>query len=635
MLIGTAAVLVKHVLTPHTVILSWKRKYIKLMLTGILCVFSILLVFTSSDLLNRIPEFKESNPPTSDPWNSNSSEITVTFKTLVDFRSLRVHTYPEYPFTVKMKGYVYNKLPWGRTITLQPTTTLPSNQQIMIYFTNVNGFISQKYGGEHLVELTTLNPEITSVHPEENDSPIQSSQTILVDLSTNSGFENEWRVESDPTHAFLVGQYSSKQLTITPLTPLKQATNYSLQLIRIPVVLQKKDGEVISKGIPQIKKTLTYTTIHPPFIEKITPQGIGANPNQDIEIVFDQEMDRKTVELALKISPEIEKKLSWNASSSALTITHTQLQKNTSYSITLGNGILTKNGGKLDSDTRFSFTTAGPLTMIGSVPQNETELDGVSNSIELIFDQDISPDIGTSITISPSTTFTSTISLNKLTLTPETPLVFDTRYTITIPQGIAGIYGNDSEKNQYLSFTTKPNETTLPVPYFKQQEAFTCNIAAARMLLAYKGVTVDEKQIVSHIGLGGKRGSGNPNTGYIDDYGTYWDAIKKGIAAYRPSRILTTGKLSEIITEIQKGNPVMIWGQNGWSDPHDISWTTPEGTHIKAINGMHSSVVKGYRGSSQDPTHIVLNDPWRGQYAIETKEFMRRWSFLSVALTID
>ena len=79
----------------------------------------------------------------------------------------------------------------------------------------------------------------------------------------------------------------------------------------------------------------------------------------------------------------------------------------------------------------------------------------------------------------------------------------------------------------------------------------------------------------------------------------------------------------------------MIWGQNGWSDPHEISWTSTTGEFIRAINGMHSSVVTGFKGTPDNPTEIYLNDPWRGQYTIATSEFLRRWGYFSVALSLD
>lgn len=179
------------------------------------------------------------------------------------------------------------------------------------------------------------------------------------------------------------------------------------------------------------------------------------------------------------------------------------------------------------------------------------------------------------------------------------------------------------------------SEVNLKVPFFKQEEDFTCNIAAARQLLAYRGVALPEQQLKSDIGSTGSRGNGNPYEVHVPDYGTYWDPVLRGVSKYRPARLFKEWNLKDLIGEIQKGNPVMIWGQNGWSDPHEISWTNPDRTFVYAINGMHSSVARGFRGPSENPTHILLNDPWRGVYWIPTAEFLRRWNFFKVALVVD
>jgi hypothetical protein len=50
---------------------------------------------------------------------------------------------------------------------------------------------------------------------------------------------------------------------------------------------------------------------------------------------------------------------------------------------------------------------------------------------------------------------------------------------------------------------------------------------------------------------------------------------------------------------------------------------------------MHSTVVRGFSGPENNPTQIYLNDPWRGQYAVSTAEFMRRWSYFLMAMVVD
>jgi len=86
---------------------------------------------------------------------------------------------------------------------------------------------------------------------------------------------------------------------------------------------------------------------------------------------------------------------------------------------------------------------------------------------------------------------------------------------------------------------------------------------------------------------------------------------------------------SALVQEVRKGNPVIILWQNGWSTPTNISWNTPEGKRIYAINGTHAGVVVGYKGPSASPTSIIVQDPWyrggsRRTYSISS--FNSLWS---------
>jgi uncharacterized protein YvpB len=222
-----------------------------------------------------------------------------------------------------------------------------------------------------------------------------------------------------------------------------------------------------------------------------------------------------------------------------------------------------------------------------------------------------------------------------MTFYPDKLLSFGTEYQIRLKAGIKSVNGSDSASEYGFSFTTAPEEFSIKMPYYRQETAFTCNIAAARMLLAFRGINISENGLKTEIGTSGSRGNGNPHLGYTAEYGTYWEPVAKTVSKYRPYRLFENWTLSELLREIVKGNPVMIWGQNGWSDPHEISWTNPDGTRIYAINGMHSYVVRGFVGTQADPTEILVNDPWRGITSISTAEFIRRWNYFKTALVLD
>lgn len=406
-----------------------------------------------------------------------------------------------------------------------------------------------------------------------------------------------------------------------------------MTIFHTPIVYRLDNNEKIQTLKPKIKRILRFTTVQPALLTSIEPQGSGINPETDVRIIFDESMDRQSTIEHLTITGEIEFTPLWDSQGKILTLKHKSFTKDTDYILVIKKGVKTAAGGMMEADITTQFRTAGPVVVTQMDPLNSATDVSNTQPVTLTFDQPVPRNIVNYITFTPAITATVSAAGRTVTFFPSTPLVYETNYSVTVKTGAPSIYGLPSSYDQIFSFTITP--PALTVPYFEQEAPFTCNMAAVRMLLAYRGVEVTEQKLIDVIGLGGKRGSGNPYKGYIDDYGTYWDAVARGVDKYRPTRIIKGGKLADIITEIKKGNPVMTWGQNGWSDPYDISWTATDGTFIKAINGMHSAVVRGYTGSDSNPTELLLNDPWRGQYALDTKEFMRRWGYFGVAMVVD
>jgi uncharacterized protein YvpB len=94
------------------------------------------------------------------------------------------------------------------------------------------------------------------------------------------------------------------------------------------------------------------------------------------------------------------------------------------------------------------------------------------------------------------------------------------------------------------------------------------------------------------------------------------------------NQIYTGWSISGLAKEVEKGNPAVIWGQNGWASPTWKSWDSPTG-HVDALNGMHSEVVIGFIGSSDNPTHIITNDPWRGRRTLTVGQFLGSWNYFN------
>lgn len=185
--------------------------------------------------------------------------------------------------------------------------------------------------------------------------------------------------------------------------------------------------------------------------------------------------------------------------------------------------------------------------------------------------------------------------------------------------------------------------TVLPIIFDAQDHALSCEVAALKMALAYRGVTVSEADLIRSVGtdatpkrkVNGVTVWGDPDEAFVgnidgamlvDGYGVYWGPIARTARAFRraePFQGWTPGQLAHAI---QDGNPVIVWGYL-WGGKQ-TSWQTPGGKIVRAVTREHVFVVNGFRGSADSPEGFFLVDPIYGRRYYALDEFMQRWDSL-------
>jgi uncharacterized protein YvpB len=581
------------------------------------------------------PKVITSNPLPHKVLNSFSKPIEIEFSAPVDYRKLTIYINPKVPLTKQYEKY-FSILPYGRKIEIQPNISIMPNQKIMIYFSNISSPLSNKFGSEYLLELfSPLSPQVIKVEPENQNQDINPDTSISYTLSDLVGPFVSWDAEVIPNQKFLL-KSESKKITINFEKPLIQGSDYQVKLYQTPVIYEIKSGKILETGEKLLINTIKFSTTKAPFVSDFEPTGDHVIPNQPIKILFDKPMNPDSVMSNISISPQTTGDYTWSQEETELTFHPANLNKNTDYTVLIKSGVLSKTGGKLTQDLTYHFKTLGPVKVTYSYPIDTNTNVSINTPISVKFDQEVSSiSAQNKFITNPEIKGSFTWNNNTMIFKPALPLDYSSNYSYKITTGIISINGQNSTDENTYKFTTAPNEFVLKVPMYMQNQLNTCNIAVARMLLAYRGINISEDDLINQIGTSGSRGTGNPHIGFVPDYGTYWEPIVKAVTKYRRNRLFTNWNLKDLLNEINHGNPVMIWGQNGWSDPHDISWTLPDLTYIRAINGMHSSAVIGFRGPSDNPTDIIINDPWRGYSTIPLAEFTRRWSYFKTALIID
>ncbi len=183
----------------------------------------------------------------------------------------------------------------------------------------------------------------------------------------------------------------------------------------------------------------------------------------------------------------------------------------------------------------------------------------------------------------------------------------------------------------------------LEVAFHRQEHALSCEVAALRMALLYRGFNVTENELISQLPISDpdprnlkENTWGDPNLGFVGNingrmpntgYGVYEQPIYDLASKYSSARIITNGTIADLTTELSKGNPVVVWGVIGTGK--DISWQTPEGKIITAKLDEHARTLIGFTGSSDNPKLMILLDPIYGEIRLSISAFQKNWEMLA------
>ncbi len=219
-------------------------------------------------------------------------------------------------------------------------------------------------------------------------------------------------------------------------------------------------------------------------------------------------------------------------------------------------------------------TSEKTIAVLGIFPGDSWTGVGVDQPIRIQFNQEVNKESAEShIAISPVTHGTFGWDGKTLEFRPVNEWLFNNKYTVYISPGIRGLSGTESTYGYSMAFTTQEKITRLAVPTYLQEYALSCEAAALRMALAYRGVSVSEDELLTKLGTDptNKNGSvwGNPYVGFVGNvrgkqmtrgYGVYWEPITRVARSYRHAESFTGGNISKLTEMVQRQHPVIIWG---------------------------------------------------------------------------
>lgn len=532
----------------------------------------------------------------------------------------------------------------ARTLVFTPEITLAPETEYKISINSVRNALTPQAKAYPINYIFSTPPvsTVSSVSPGQEDilAP-DAAWTVMLDSPNDSLASFEFVFEPEVVFKEEVNN-DKTSYTITPSELLKQGTDYQLIIYKRNVQYFIGTNDVAFQSDPEEVFAGSWKTREAPGIVSFSPTGTGIRKGTEISIEFSESMDRESVFLGLNADPTLTGLWSANGENTIFT-NYSTLTFGVQYSITIEAGVQTSSGGYLEEEAEYQFTTLGSVRATRFSPSNAATGASIGSTVQISFDQNVDHFSAESLfSISPSVDGSFSWNGNTMIFDPTDAFDFNTSYSVSIESGVVSVEALNSAESYSFSFTTELSQTKLAVVFHRQERPLSCEAATLVMALRYKGVSISESTLIDQIGIDPTPHEngvwGNPHIAFVGDYygrqsttgyGVYWQPIARVGNLYRTSRWFTGGTIQDLTTEIQNGNPVIVWGNAGSGTR--VDWKTSDGDNVIAINGEHTRVVTGFVGPAENPTSIIVLDPLYGEKYYTTSAFESNWSILGKA----
>jgi uncharacterized protein YfaS (alpha-2-macroglobulin family) len=309
---------------------------------------------------------------------------------------------------------------------------------------------------------TLMPPQIVATYPNKNGEGITLDSQIEIQFDRPMlQFPLTDTISIDPPVPFDGVWENDSVIILTPKAPLNRQATYTVSFTK-PVLSQA--------FIPQFNPgSVTFYTIGHPEISLAAPQDEASESEVTITVLFDRPMvplkiqeDRDTLAPAFTISPQIEGEGRWLGTSSYQFRPSSPLPPATTYTYTVAAGLPSADGGILQQDAVFQFSTMRPR-IESVVPREGYDFANPSASVAAILNlplsRQASPD---AIEVYEGDTGKRVegiirVVANRIGFIPRSPLKRDTAYRAIAKSGITSVHGPNGLENDYVwNFKTSP-----------------------------------------------------------------------------------------------------------------------------------------------------------------------------------
>lgn len=611
------------------VFLKSKKNFSSLVKVLTIPIFTLFFTAIFASLLSR--PYVTSNTLLDNNLLNAEGKIELTFTTPVRKDSVTVNLSPDTESIYEYKEFL-GLNSWITQVNIYPEKSFLPEQKVVVYTTGLKRiFLGGNVHEQSIEYFTPSEPEVKGVSVEDGAMDVAVNTDIVLELDGEDQNFVDWDIMFEPHVKYTLNRDNPKALVLKP-EGLKQGVEYKVQILKTIVQYDMTTDEEITRLETELEREIHFTTVSPPGVKDFNRKESIMSNSEPIKIEFEFPLDPNSIEDKFSISPDIEGSISLSDDNKQLIFTpNIPFSKDTKYTIVIKNGLKNMLGGYIEKDITLTFKTPGNVTVLSVIPTNYSSgLLITTKQIAITFNQPVDHSSAQSkFSISPSVKGSFSWSDNTMYYRFSSNLNYGTRYTFSIASGVKSLYGSDSSQKYTYSFTTKNETVTLNVPLYYQSESFTCNLAAARMVLAYKGKSVSEASAKSAIGIGT-----DPDSSWVDQYGTHWGPLSSYLSNQGvPNTVKRNWNLTDALKEVKAGHPVILYVYNNNTQPKG-PFELPGGS--TGYKGMHSEVIVGYVGTPENPIQVITNDPWRGKRYLSPSHIKGVWSYIgNTALVIQ
>jgi hypothetical protein len=570
------------------------------------------------------PEVIHYTPDEGEYMRTGSEEFKVVFDNPVDPNTVQLNISPEIKGEWKWEE-IAGIGALQRKATFYPEESIYPGSDVVVYVTGIRNFMSSGKLHEYSIEFNAPRiPQIMKTTPSTSSKSFPVEEEITVKYSSPLGEFVDIDYFLTPSIEFEVVESDDFTHQIRLEEKLLHDQEYRLVGLRKLRSFDTKSSDSIRLSRSEKILDISFRTDLSQGILSYSPKGYGTRIDQPLKVEFSSVMDRSRVEESFSITPEIDGALNWESDTELTFTPKNDLRNGTRYSLSLLEDIGTNGSEKTEDDLQLSFKTVGAVRAESILPYDDYKgVDVNLEKIEVLFNQPVNKSSAeSSFSVTPDVPGSFRWDGSKLIYLLKEELDYSTQYEVELESGIEAIFGLPSESAFTTSFITSPDDFKIPnISYMRQEEDFTCNIAAARTVLDMYGINRSEDQIRDKIGRGD-----DPNQGWVSGYGVHIDPVVNYIGQYRTVKKHVGWNRTSLLREVKKGNPVMLWWYNRYSQPKG-AFTLDSG--VTGYMGMHSEVVYGYAGTPENPTAIYILDPWRGYLTYTPALFDSTWSYMN------